>query len=124
MFVPACGPQWIVEVGIYLHINSGLRLIKSLRFCDVLERFYAWIRGIQALVPVGIHHETVIRPSPDKGAVNADRRISPHLEHVPADCEDAQDSSCCSSFQNSSLHFRPPKCGTEGTFAETSTFSN
>ena len=39
MFMPACGTQWIVEVGIYLHINSGIRLIKSLRFCDVLVRF-------------------------------------------------------------------------------------
>src|SRR6266498_404218 len=112
MFMPACGTQWIVKVGIYLHINSGIRLIKSLRFCDVLERFYGWVEGIQGLVLVGIHHETVVRPSADQRTGNADRRSCPHLEHVPADREDAQDSSCCSSFQNFFLHFRPPTCGT------------
>ncbi|PYV71325.1 MAG: hypothetical protein DMG97_16650 [Acidobacteria bacterium] len=58
MFMPAGGTQWIVEVGIYLYINSGIRLIKSLRFCDVLERFYGWVGGIQGLVLIGIDHET------------------------------------------------------------------
>src|SRR5579864_2482424 len=98
MFMPACGTQWIVEVGIYLHINSGIRLIKSLRFCDVLERFYGWVNGIQGLALVGIHHETVIRSSANQGAVNADRRICPQLEHVPADREDTQDNTGCYSF--------------------------
>jgi hypothetical protein len=43
MLVPTCGTQWVVVMGIHFDINSRVRFIKSLCFCDVLERPNAWV---------------------------------------------------------------------------------
>src|SRR6516165_2255086 len=87
MFMPAGGPQWIVIVGVDLHINSGLRRDKGVRHCHILERFDGWVGGIQGLVLGGIHHETIVRPSTDQCAGHAAGWRRPDLNHVPAKCE-------------------------------------
>src|SRR5258706_7684457 len=68
MFMPARGRQWIVIVGVHLHINSGFRLAKSLRHCYVLERFNGRVGRIQGLVLAGtsgwVALATLPRPLP------------------------------------------------------------
>src|ERR1700751_4165106 len=96
MFVPARRPQWIVIVGIHFHIYSGLRL------SDVLE----W-----GLVRVGIHHETVVRPSPDQGADDAGGWSCRYFDPPPADAEDTQNRQSCCRFQSFALHCETSKCG-------------
>src|SRR5215469_1391328 len=110
-------------VGIHLYVDSGIRLIKSLRLCDVLERFYGWVRGIQGLVLGGIHHETAICPSTNQGAVNADCRSCPALEHVAANREHAQDRNCHCSFEYFSMLLRPPRCSSGAQFRRDVRFS-
>jgi hypothetical protein len=78
--------------------------------------------GIQGLVPVGIHHETVLRPSTDQNAVNTDRCSCRYLEHIPADRQETQGPNGGCGFQNFPLHFDLRVLGT-GALSLTHRFS-
>src|SRR5215475_11184751 len=111
-------------MGIHLHIDGGVGVARTLRFCDVLERSYVWVRGIQGFVLVGIHHKTVIRPPSNQGTSNTDSRSCPHLVQIPAVRQETHHCHGSYNLQNFSLHFGLQMSGTGGTLSKTSKLSN